>query len=151
MKSKFEIVKEDLLKLLGFAPCLGSKSGYRRMFPDNSVIFNANIVAVYDKIHSAKFKDLELYETRFEDIEKVWHGDLDLSSITSDLLLKISNKYRDVQFLILYEMDARFGNENNPLIKNYIFSYHNGSIQINPKYEKYFKIIDGSKIININR
>lgn len=77
----------------GFAPgrlLSQSKSGYRRRYPDNKVVFNANIV--------------------IEGEGKVWFGDLDITRDES--LLKEIAKELDKDLCILSEMDARFGSEN---------------------------------------
>jgi hypothetical protein len=68
----------------------GSKSGYRDRYPNNKVVFNANIVT--------KSKG------------KVWHGDLDIT-LDYDKLQAVANILKE-DLYILYEMDARFENEN---------------------------------------
>lgn len=70
----------------------GSKSGYRDRFPDHFIIFNANIV--------------------IESRGKVWYGDLDIT-IDGPKLSEVSKKLGE-NLYILYEMDARFENENMP-------------------------------------
>jgi hypothetical protein len=92
----------------------GSKSVYRNSFPKNLIVFNANII-------NAKTK------------EKIWFGDLDIT-FDFDKLKKIAEQF-DTEYLILLEMDARFENENNPKIENYIWSTKTG---IGQKYKKYF-------------
>lgn len=69
----------------------GSKSMYREANPDNLVLFNANIIT---KSHG-----------------KIWWGDLDL---TKDFKkLKSVAKEIGEPLYVLYEMDARFGAEND--------------------------------------
>jgi len=68
----------------------GSKSGYRSMYPDNLVVFNANIVT--------------------KNRGKIWHGDLDVT-LDYGNLEKIAEALKEDLF-ILYEMDGRFENEN---------------------------------------
>jgi len=70
----------------------GSKSGYRDKYPDHKVVFNANIVT--------------------ESRGKVWYGDLDLTLDTPQLM-NISRELKEPLY-VLYEMDARFENENQP-------------------------------------
>jgi len=70
----------------------GSKSGYRDRYPENLVVFNANIVT--------------------KKRGKVWHGDLDVT-IDEPKLSEVSKKLGE-NLYILYEMDARFENENMP-------------------------------------
>jgi hypothetical protein len=69
----------------------GSKTGYRQKYPDNLVVFNANIVV---KEHG-----------------KIWYGDLDLTK-DYKILKQISERLNTVLY-VLWEMDARFGEENN--------------------------------------
>ncbi|HPI82387.1 MAG TPA: hypothetical protein PK122_04105 [Candidatus Paceibacterota bacterium] len=70
----------------------GSKSGYRDRFPDHFVIFNANIVT--------------------ESRGKVWFGDLDLD-LDAFNLMNVAKDLKEPLY-ILYEMDARFENEDQP-------------------------------------
>jgi hypothetical protein len=68
----------------------GSKSGYHKKYPGHKVVFNANIVT--------------------ESRGKIWYGDLDLTlDITQ--LMNIAKELKEALY-ILYEMDARFENEN---------------------------------------
>jgi hypothetical protein len=71
----------------------GSKSYYRERFPKHLVIFNANIIIINDK--------------------KVWHGDLDIT--IDENKLKNVAKILNQDLYILYEYDARFGNEDKPI------------------------------------
>ncbi len=71
----------------------GSKSFYRSQFPNNKVIFNANIVV--------------------ESQGKVWYGDIDITR-DEEQLQEIANELGE-NIYILYEMDARFENENKPI------------------------------------
>jgi hypothetical protein len=68
----------------------GSKSGYRDKYPDNLVVFNANIV--------------------LHEIGKIWYGDID---VTRDFenLKNIADELK-CDLYIIREMDARFENEN---------------------------------------
>lgn len=71
----------------------GSKSGYRQLYPNNDVVFNANIVIA----------------TR----GKIWFGDLDLTLDTEKL--KEISKALSEPLYILREMDARFDNEDKEI------------------------------------
>ena len=71
----------------------GSKTAYRNNHPDHEVIFNANIIT-----------DPE---------GKIWHGDIDYT-LDKDNLKEIA-KQLDRDLYILYEMDARFENENKSI------------------------------------
>lgn len=70
----------------------GSKSGYRKMYPDNEVYFNANIFVLGEG--------------------KIWHGDLDVTK-DRDILIEIAHEIGKSLF-ILREMDGRFENEERP-------------------------------------
>jgi len=71
----------------------GSKSGYREIYPDHEVVFNANIVT--------------------ESRGKCWFGDLDFFD-DSNKLQEIAKILKEPLY-VLCEMDARFGNENKPI------------------------------------
>jgi len=68
----------------------GSKSGYRDRYPDNLVIFNANIAT--------------------KKRGKVWYGDLDVT-LDYEKLEAVAEILKE-DLYILYEMDGRFENEN---------------------------------------
>lgn len=89
-------VKKTVEDLLGHCGRMiaGSKSGYRKAFPKNFVLFNANIV--------------------LEGWGKVWYGDLDLTRDEA-LLVRLAELTKR-ELYVLHEMDARFENEDNPLI-----------------------------------
>ena len=99
-KSEFEPKKNysEVFTRHGFGPgrlISGSKSGYRQIFPNNLVVFNANILTKKGG--------------------KVWYGDLD---VTLDFysLKDVADELGE-DLYILYESDARFGNENEPIKK----------------------------------
>jgi len=72
-----------------------SKGRYRWDNPQNIIIYNANICTL---------------------TEKIWYGDVDL---TIDLpKIKRLSKYLQKKILVLREMDARFENEDSPLLEN---------------------------------
>jgi hypothetical protein len=71
----------------------GSKSLYRQRYPDNEVYFNANIV--------------------IESAGKIWYGDIDLT-LDTPKLKEVANILGEPLY-VLYEMDARFENENKPI------------------------------------
>ncbi len=126
MKDETEIINTDLLdSILGMSGRMiaGSKSGYRKAYPSNVAVFNANIVV----------KDNDEYV-------KVWHGDLDLTK-DHQRLLKLSEK-SGKKLYILFEMDARFETALKPRIENYLASYdasqaQNLQVEISPKYDEY--------------
>lgn len=68
----------------------GSKSGYRKLYPNNRVYFNANIFVLGEG--------------------KVWFGDLDLTK-DRELLEQISISCGK-KLYVVPEMYGRFGNEN---------------------------------------
>lgn len=113
-------MEEILNKKLGWPGRMisGSKSGYRRVYPENFVIFNANLCTQK---------------------EKIWYGDLDLTK-DKDILSEIAKELNETLY-VLYEMDARFENENNFNIENAaaIFT-SDGKIMVGDKYKKYHKL-----------
>ena len=71
----------------------GSKTGYSAQYPDDLIIFNANVL--------------------IKDIGKVWYGDLNL---TEDyVVLKSIAESLDNTLYVLWEMDGRFGDENKSI------------------------------------
>jgi len=80
----------------------GSKSGYSKQFPDNIVVFNANIVTGERK--------------------KIWYGDLDLTADAKELI-KFAKEYGETLY-VLWEKDGRFGNEANPKIEEAVAIVH---------------------------
>ena len=71
----------------------GSKSGYSSEYPDDLIVFNANVF--------------------MKDVGKVWYGDLNL---TQDyMILKSIAESLDTTLYILWESDGRFGDENKPI------------------------------------
>jgi len=77
-----------------------SKSFYWEQHPYNTVIFNANIIA---KNEEGNFI-------------KIWWGDIDLSE-EGDSVKEIA-KELDTTLYVLYEMDGRFENEENPKLND---------------------------------
>lgn len=81
----------------------GSKSGYERTNPDSKPVFNANIIG--------------------ETHGKIWYGDLDLKTDKDrSALQRLANRLGTKVF-VLREMDARFKNEDNPLIENAVETF----------------------------
>ena len=71
----------------------GSKTGYGAQYPDDLIIYNANVL--------------------MKDMGKVWYGDLNL---TKDyIVLKSIAHSLDTTLYILWESDGRFGEENKPI------------------------------------
>lgn len=82
---------EILIEKIGWPGIIisGSKSGYRSHYPDNIVVFNANVV--------------------IDDIGKVWYGDIDITKSLPQL--KECSKVIGKPLYIFHEMDYRFENE----------------------------------------
>jgi len=95
-------VKELVRTILGHSGRMiaGSKSTYRRTFPKNLVVFNANVV--------------------LEGLGKVWHGDLDITRDEA-LLVRLA-EVTDRQLHVLYEMDGRFENEAAPKTEKAVYT-----------------------------
>ena len=71
----------------------GSKSIYRKEYPKDLAIFNANVF--------------------MKDIGKVWYGDLNLTE--EYMVLKSIADSLDTTLYVLWEMDGRFGEEKKPI------------------------------------
>jgi len=86
---------EQLNTALGYPGRMisGSKSGYRDRHPDNFAIFNSNICT---------------------ESGKVWFGDIDLT-LQKEALCELAKAHNETIY-VLYEMDARFENEETPLL-----------------------------------
>lgn len=98
----------------------GSKSGYIRSNPNNLAVFNSNLIMDIDG-----------------NLTKIWWGDLDLTK-SKDSLIEIS-KECGKSIYILREMDARFGNEQSPLIGRYVFLCHpDGAYELGKYESAYF-------------
>ena len=76
----------------------GSKSLYHDYYPNHIVTFNCNLCT--------------------EDFGKVWYGDIDISSDLNEL--KAITKLLNRSIYILYEMDGRFENEDNPKLEKFV-------------------------------
>ena len=97
----------------------GSKSGYRDSNPDNLAIFNANIC------------------TKGEG--KVWHGDIDVTK-SKEALVEIAREAGEPIY-VLYEMDARFENEEAPILGRAAVVFQpDGSIELNDRIKEYYTL-----------
>ena len=67
----------------------GSKSDYHNQYPNDLIVFNANVLT---RTHG-----------------KVWYGDLNVTQ--DEKILKSIAEQVNEPLYVLYEMDARFGNE----------------------------------------
>jgi len=96
-----EAVKDTVRLILGHHGRMiaGSKSTYRKNFPKNLVLFNANVIV--------------------EGAGKVWHGDLDITRDEA-LLVRLA-ELTDREVYVLQEMDGRFDNEGSPKINKAIY------------------------------
>jgi len=114
-------MKELTIKKLGpiGAMICGSKSGYHRMYPNNFTIFNANVCTKEDG--------------------KIWYGDIDIT-LSKDKLHELAIEINK-DIYVLYESDARFENENNPIFDRYTVVFKaNGTYEINEQLQKYYKL-----------
>lgn len=113
-------MEEIVSKFLGWPGNLlsWSKSGYRDKYPDNLVVFNANVCV---------------------GLEKIWYGDLDIT-ISKDTLVNLSKELNDVVF-VLYEMDGRFDNEVDPKIDKYVVKFNpDGTYVIHDRLKEYYTL-----------
>jgi hypothetical protein len=109
---------EFILETLGYPGrmILGSKSGYRKMRPDNVAVFNANLCLSN---------------------EKIWYGDVDVTMDAENLSL-IARKAGETIY-ILSEMDARFGSESSFNVNNAIATFKpDGSYCLSEEYKQYY-------------
>lgn len=90
MKEQAPGIAENRLGMRG-KMISSSKSGYMERFPDNLVIFNANVCS---------------------EGEKIWYGDIDVTLSYEDL----SGLAKDLNetIYVLRELDGRFENEEVP-------------------------------------
>lgn len=102
---------EDIInEVLGYNGRMisGSKSGYRKQFPKNVAVFNANLCTTEGKF---------------------WYGDIDLTSDKSKLVFLAKELDKDIY--VLYETDARFENEKKPLLDRAIVIFKkDGDVQL---------------------
>jgi hypothetical protein len=97
----------------------GSKSGYHKMYPNNLAIFNSNIC------------------TKSEG--KVWFGDIDLTESKFELSLIAAEIGEPIY--VLYEMDARFENEANPVLSRAAAVFlPDGSIDLQERLKEYYTL-----------
>lgn len=85
-----------------------SKSDYLDRFPDNKVVFNANVCIGGKKGW-----------IRSSPAQKIWFGDLDVTKdekVIDDLAHELGE-----QVYVLREMDARFKNEDAPKLENAVY------------------------------
>lgn len=88
------------------------------MYPENLVVFNANL-CTRDK--------------------KIWYGDLDLT-LDRNKLLELAVEMDD-DIYVLYEMDARFENEKNFKVENAVAVFTRmGKAEVGEKYKEYYKL-----------
>ena len=88
IQQHFESHGFNIARMIG-----GSKSIYRKEYPKDLAIFNANVF--------------------MKDVGKVWYGDLNL---TEDyVILKSIAESLDTTLYVLWEMDGRFGEEKKPI------------------------------------
>lgn len=123
---------EEIEKKLGIMGRMisGSKSGYRNRHPVNFVVFNANI-CVYDENNTPS---------------KIWFGDIDLT-LDRDVLRTLAIDL-NMDLYILQEFDARFSNEENPIIKNFVYlAKSNGQEELGRIAKEYYHINDDNKLV----
>ncbi len=90
---------EEILGMCGRLLC-GSKSAYFNTYPENEVVFNANVCTKAGK---------------------VWYGDLD---VTRDgHMLRILAEALGEKIFVLREHDARFDNETAPKLDKAVASF----------------------------
>ena len=115
-------MNEIVMKYFGWRGHMlsGSKSGYSNSYPTHLVVFNANLCV---------------------GATKVWYGDIDVT-LSKDTLTALAAELNDTVY-VLYEMDGRFDNEENPKINNYIVRFlPDGEFELNRKIAEYYSSND---------
>lgn len=102
----------------------GSKSGYMARYPMRMPVFNANIICVED-----------------DNVEKIWHGDIDLTEDEQKIL--DLQKELGSEIYVLREMDARFENEDNPILDRFVYKTDGESIQVNYSSKGFIRNSEG--------
>jgi hypothetical protein len=89
--------EETAVAILGYPGQIisWSKLDYRLRHPNNVVVFNANICLLKSR--------------------KIWYGDIDVT-LSKEKLQQLANTLKQTVY-VLREMDARFENEEKPLLK----------------------------------
>lgn len=119
----------EISKYFGYPGRLlsGSKSGYMTAHPEHLVVFNSNLILM----------------DRDGSCEKVWHGDLDITTDREKLLEIASESGKRVY--VLLEMDGRFENEAKPLIERFVYSTDpEGNEEIGGTMKTYFSTENGN-------
>ena len=99
----------------------GSKSGYSSSKPKNLPVFNSNVIASLSG-----------------ELVKIWHGDIDIT-LSIEKLKELST-HLDAEIYVLREMDARFENENNPRIENFVVKITRDEVELGKLYEDYYDL-----------
>jgi hypothetical protein len=99
----------------------GSKSGYSSSKPKNLPVFNSNVIASLSG-----------------ELVKIWHGDIDIT-LSIEKLKELST-HLDAEIYVLREMDARFENENNPRIENFVVKVLRDEVTLGRLYEDFYDL-----------
>lgn len=111
-------------KILGYSGMLisFSKSGYQEQNPDNLVVFNSNICTIDCKI---------------------WFGDIDIT-LSLEKLQALATELGETIY-VLYEMDARFENEDRPKLGKYVIQVDPDNWKIADNLKEYYAHFPGKK------
>ena len=125
MKKELTLEDKVILKLGMVAHLISwSKSGYHDKYPDNNVIFNANVCIKQGLLRRPT---------------KIWYGDLDVS-VSHKNLVELA-KELNTSLYVLYEMDGRFENDEIPLISRYVYKITpQGKITVSEDSAKYITL-----------
>lgn len=119
-KKEVTKVLEDLITgSLGFYGHMlsGSKSGYDEQNSKSLTIFNANLIIT--------------------GYGKVWHGDIDITK-SEEQLKFIAKGFGGAVIYVLYEMDGRFDNEENPKIEQAVYQTDGELSIIGDRMKQYY-------------
>ena len=104
----------------------GSKFSYRKFYPLNYVLFNANVI--------------------MRSVGKIWYGDLDITK-DRDVLMEISGRIGEDMY-VLQEMDMRFETEDDlieELVKRARAIVTKDTVELSQEPAAWFWIFNGKK------
>jgi len=114
--------------------CFGSKTFYKKNFPLNYVIFNANI-CIDDENNKGK-------------LIKIWFGDFDIT-LDGQKLKDLADEL-NITFYVLHEMDARFEKEKDINYSEKYWNTTNGRIgQITNIFPEMKEQLEKARLANI--
>lgn len=114
---------EKVIEILGYHGKMisGSKSGYSSSHPKNLPVFNSNVIASLSG-----------------ELVKIWYGDIDVTLSIGKL--KELSAALETEIYVLREMDARFENENDPKIENFVVKVSGDEVTLGRLYTDFYDL-----------